>query len=315
MPTAFFTNPLFHEHQTGAGHPERPERMDAITSHLRAAGLWEQLVHPPFSPAHEDKLLLCHDYALVHRIESLAAHGGGAIDPDTRVSPVSYDVVCHAVGAALRAVEGVLSGEWNNAFVAARPPGHHATPSRAMGFCLFNTVAIAARYAQRELGMERVAVLDFDVHHGNGTQDIFYYDPSVFFASVHQTPFYPYTGGAEERGGGAAVGTTLNIPLPPGHGNEQYFQAWQRVGEAVHEFSPNLIMVSAGYDAHFDDPLGGMKVTEAGFAALMKSTLEWAQTLCGGRVVAVLEGGYSLAGLGASVAATLKVMCQESEGA
>jgi acetoin utilization deacetylase AcuC-like enzyme len=308
MRTAYFTNAIFRDHDNGTGHPESPQRLEAIDAALRREALWDRLLKPSFGPATQEQLRLCHDEALIERIRELAQRGGGAIDPDTRVSPTSFEVVCHAVGAAIRAADGVLCGEWENAFVASRPPGHHATPSRAMGFCLFNSVAVAAREAQRVHGLERVAILDFDVHHGNGTQEIFYEDGSVFYASVHQSPFFPGTGSTDQRGAGAGEGCTFNIPLPAGQGDAEYLRAWREIGAAVKAFQPELILLSAGYDAHYDDPLGGMKVTRDGFAALTQSALDWARELCAGRLVCVLEGGYSLGGLSQSVAATMEVL-------
>lgn len=312
MKTAFFTHPIFSHHDNGPGHPERPERLQAIEEVLRREGLWDHLLHPEFAAAKEKHLLLCHHGELVEQIRRLAEHGGGTIDGDTHVAPVSYEAASMAVGAALRAVDGVLTGEWSNAFVASRPPGHHATPSRAMGFCLFNAIAVAARYAESTHKLHRVAVVDFDVHHGNGTQDIFYEDGSVFFGSVHQSPLYPGTGRAEERGRREGEGSTLNIPLRPGKGDVEYSEAWATLGNTVKAFKPELILVSAGFDAHADDPLGGMNVTANGFANLMQQTMDWANEVCSGRVVCVLEGGYSLRGLSESVAAVIKVLLHPS---
>jgi acetoin utilization deacetylase AcuC-like enzyme len=308
MRTAFFSHPDFLLHENSFGHPERPARLTAIAEKLQIAPESQKLRRPHFLPASESELEFCHTPELIARIKALAQSGGGAIDGDTYVGKNSFDIAKLAVGAAMAAVAGVLAGEFQNAFVAARPPGHHAESDRAMGFCLFNNIAIAARAAQRIHGLERVAIVDFDVHHGNGTQQIFYEDGSVFFASVHQSPFYPGTGKSNERGAGAGLGATLNFPLEAGHGDAEYLQVWQEAGKAVRDFRPQLILVSAGYDAHARDPLGGMKLSAAGFAALAGSSLEWARELCEGRIVFVLEGGYDLQGLSDSVAATLGVL-------
>ena len=308
MRTAYFTHGSFSDHDTGTGHPECPQRVEVLDMALRKQGLLNLLLTPQVVPCDEEHLELCHDRALIDRIKELEARGGGAIDPDTRVGHTSFRVAKNAVGAAIHAVEGVLSKRWDTAFVASRPPGHHATPSRAMGFCLFNNIAIAARHAQRKHGIKRVAILDWDVHHGNGTQDIFYEDPDVFYASVHQAPLFPHTGMAEETGTGAGLGTTLNIPLRAGTGDAGYMEAWGQVGDAVRKFEPELILVSAGYDAHYDDPLGGMEVTREGFMAMTQSTLDWARALCNGRLAFVLEGGYSMGGLSQSASGTLEVL-------
>ena len=306
MKTALFSHPKFRLHDNGAQHPERMMRLKALEEKLKVDGVWEKLQHPEFQAATEAQLEYCHSPELIAQIKTLAQNGGGLIDGDMRVTPFSFDVAKLAVGAAIGAVGGVLTGDFDNAFVASRPPGHHAESERAMGFCLFNSIAIAARHAQKSHGIERVAILDFDVHHGNGTQQIFYEDGSVFFASVHQSPLFPGTGRSWEKGSGAGKGATLNFPLEAGHGDAEYSQVWNEVGKAVRQFAPQLILVSAGFDAHARDPLGGMKLTASGFAALMQSTLHWADKLCEGRVVCVLEGGYDLRGLSDSVAAVVK---------
>lgn len=313
MPTAFFTHPDFSLHHNGDGHPERPARLEAIEEKLKARGLWEQLLNSPFTAATPSQLEYCHTPGHVTRIRSLAENGGAQIDPDTRVTEHSFNVASLAVGAALSAVDGVLRGDFQNAFAATRPPGHHAESNRAMGFCLFNSIAIAARHAQRAHGLERVAIVDWDVHHGNGTQEIFYSDGSVFFASVHQSPLFPYQGDSTERGSGAGEGTTLNFPLEAGHSDEQYLEVWDNIGPALEIFQPQLILISAGYDAHTRDPLGGMRLTAAGFAALTQRTLQWAETLCNGRLICVLEGGYDLQGLSDSVAATIETLLGDKQ--
>jgi acetoin utilization deacetylase AcuC-like enzyme len=308
MSTAFLSHADFRAHDAGAYHPERAARLDAIDAALRAAKLWDALEHPDFQPAREEQLYACHSVTLVETIHRLAERGGGQIDPDTRVAPASFEVAALAAGAAIAATDGVLRGDFDNAFVASRPPGHHAERARALGCCLFNNVAIAARHAQQKWGLERVAIVDWDVHHGNGTQEIFYRDGSIFFAGVHQWPLFPGTGRATERGADAGEGATLNFPLPAGRNDVQYAVVWREIGEAVAAFAPQLILVSAGFDAHAKDPLGGMELSAAGFAGLMRQSLEWAAQLCEGRLVAVLEGGYNLDGLSESVVAVMREM-------
>lgn len=312
MRTAFFTHPAFRDHVNGSHHPERAARLDAIEAALRRDGLWEAVWQPEFDAAPEELLWLCHTPQLVAMIKRLTQAGGGSIDPDTAVSPLSYDVARLAVGAAIRAVDVVVGSECDNALVAARPPGHHAESNRAMGFCLFNTVALAARHARRHHGLERVAILDWDVHHGNGTQEIFYADSSVLFCSVHQAPLFPYSGWREERGQGGAVGTTINVPLAAGQGDEVYAQVWETLAAPVADFAPQLILISAGFDAHARDPLGGMRMSAAGFAHLMRVTKQWAAALCGNRVICVLEGGYDLTGLSDSVAAVVRELIHDT---
>jgi acetoin utilization deacetylase AcuC-like enzyme len=311
MSTAFISHSDFNLHHNGDGHPERPSRLEAIAASLKAKGLWNKLIHPPFAPATNAQLEYCHTQRLIEQIHTLAENGGAQIDPDTRVTKYSFDIAKLAVGAALGAVDGILKNDYDTAFVAARPPGHHAESNRAMGFCLFNSVAIAARHAQRAHGLERVAILDWDVHHGNGTQEIFYSDGSVFFASVHQSPLFPYNGQSTERGRGDGEGTTLNFPLEAGHGDTEYLEIWEHVGAALKTFRPQLILVSAGYDAHFRDPLGGMRLTAAGFAGLTQMTQNWADTLCGGRLICILEGGYDLEGLSESATATIETLSEK----
>ena len=312
MKTAYLTSPIFLEHYTGSGHPERPERLVATNKQLRQDGLWDKLIHLPFESASEADLELCHTLAHIARVKTIAQNGGGALDGDTQISAHSFEAASLAAGAAMRAVDAVWSGEVDNAFVAERPCGHHAESGRRKdslwGFCLFNHVAIAARHAQRKWGAERVAILDFDVHHGNGTQEIFYEDPSVFFASIHESPLFPYQGAFAETGAGAGVGTTLNIPLPAGSDGALYRRAWEQVGMAVAKFKPQLIILSAGYDAHTGDPLAHMELTAEDFVFMVSEAKDWAASLCDGKLVAVLEGGYKLSALAESVSATLKVL-------
>jgi acetoin utilization deacetylase AcuC-like enzyme len=311
MKTAFLTHPLFLEHDTGAHHPERADRLRAIEAHLRANGIWENLVHLPFLPATEVDLARCHTANHIARVRTIAQNGGGSLDADTIISPASFDAAILASGALLGAIDGVMSGAIDHAFVAARPCGHHAESGRdadsPWGFCLFNHVAVGARYAQHRHGLERVAILDFDVHHGNGTQEIFYDDGSVFFASIHESPLFPGTGRSFETGTGAGEGATCNIPLPPSSDGALYRLAWEQIGRELEKFSPQFIILSAGYDAHHSDPLAHMDLEIEDFAFFVSEAKKWASTLCEGRIVAVLEGGYNLDALAQSVAATLEV--------
>ena len=312
MKTAFYTHPNFALHFNGDGHPEKPERLKAITGAVRDAGIWDELAHSPFQPATELDLARCHTQAHIERVKQMAKNGGGKLDGDTSVGADSFDVAKLASGAAIAATRAVVRGEFDNAFVASRPPGHHAesgvNPDSPWGFCLFDHVAVAARWAQEQTEVSRVAILDFDVHHGNGTQQIFYADESVLFVSLHQWPLFPGTGAREETGAGKGKGTTLNFPLAAGSDGEVYRRVWNEVGDQVRAFAPDLILLSAGYDAHARDPLGSMGLQAEDFAALVAQAKSWANELCGGKLVAILEGGYNLSALGESVVATLNVL-------
>jgi len=312
MSTAFFYSPRFLEHQQRPGHPERPERLEAIVAALKEVGLWERLDHREFEAASEADLETCHTRAHIKQVKTFSRQGGGDLDGDTHVSPASFEVARLAAGAAVEACRVVLSGEAKNAFVACRPCGHHAESGRdagsPWGFCLFNNVAVAARVAQRDFGAKKIAILDFDVHHGNGTQEIFYPDGSVLFVSLHQSPLFPGTGQTSEKGAGAGERTTLNFPLPRGSSGAIYHRVWGQVGAKVREFGPDLIILSAGYDAHEADPLASMDLQADDFAALVWDAQSWANELCCGKLVAVLEGGYDLDALAASVVMTLGVL-------
>jgi acetoin utilization deacetylase AcuC-like enzyme len=307
FPTAVLTSPAFEGHETGA-HPENPGRMRAIRVELERRELLTGRPGFDFGPASRDLVLQVHDRRLLDTLDDHVAVGGGWYDPDTMVDVDSVDVAYRAAGAAVRAVDAVLDGEAPRAFVLARPPGHHATRGRAMGFCLINSIAVAAQSAINR-GMERVAIIDWDVHHGNGTEAIFAARPDVLFCSVHQFGygFYPGTGRAEDVGQGAGEGFTLNVPLPAGSDDGAYERVFADLfAPRVEAFQPELILVSAGYDAHRDDLLGGMRVTEAGFEMMTRAVLDWANRFAGDRIVAILEGGYDPAALGQSVAVTLE---------
>lgn len=303
-PTALFRSRRFLGHDTGS-HPESPGRLRAIEAELTRADLLRDRPLPDFGPASREQLERIHDPYYLNQIDAAAARGGGWIDGDTVVNADSVVVAALAAGAAVAAVDTVLDGDAKRAFVLARPPGHHATPSRGMGFCLLNSIAIAAAQALSR-GVKRIFILDWDVHHGNGTQDAFYATAEVFFCSIHQSPLYPGTGASDERGEGAGAGFTLNVPLPPGEGDEMYRRVIADVIlPAARAYGPELVLVSAGFDAHRDDPLANIRLTEDGFVDLASAALTLAAEQSDGRLVAVLEGGYDQSALGRSVAAVL----------
>ncbi len=314
MATALLHHPISREHDTGEGHPEQPARYTTVLEALRGdAELWPQLVEIQAQPAPRGVVQAAHTPQHFKFVERAVKEGRGYIDADTILSYRSFDAALHAAGAACQAVDAVMSGAARNAFVAARPPGHHATGDKASGFCLFNNVAVAARYAQNKYKeIERVAILDWDVHHGNGTQGIFYEDPAVFFFSMHQYPWYPGTGTRSETGYGAGRGATLNAPLraqtPATEQRRVFAAALQEIGA---RFRPDLILISAGFDSHRADPLGQLRLENDDFAALTHTVKQWADETCEGRVVSCLEGGYNLDTLGATVAAHVRALQHE----
>lgn len=303
--TGLVYDEIFLRHRTTPGHPERPERLLAIEEALKSAGLWEKLKLLPVQPAPREVVELVHDPAYVDRVAAVARRGGGYVDsPDTPISEESFDVALAAVGGVIAAVDAIVGGQVRNAFAAIRPPGHHAMPDRAMGFCLFNNIAIAARYLQKTHGLERILIVDWDVHHGNGTQAIFYDDPTVLFFSVHQYPFYPGTGSRQERGWGDGLGLTINAPVPAGTDEATWLRTFQEMLEpAVEHFRPEFVLISAGFDAHEMDLLGRLGVTTGGYGKVTKLIKSIAESYASGRLLSVLEGGYHLGALGASVAA------------
>ncbi len=312
MKAGFVYDPIYLKHDTG-GHPENARRLEAIISGLEQTGLNRQLVPIKPRPATLEELALVHDEAHVARVKEMAQKGGGWLDADTVVSSASYEAALYAAGGAIEAVAAVMGGEVNSAFALVRPPGHHATARQAMGFCLFNNVAVAARYALEKLGLERLAIIDFDVHHGNGTQETFYDSPNVLYISTHQYPYYPGTGSVEETGEGIAEGTTVNIPLPPWCGDAEYERVFEQiVVPAARRFVPQLILSSAGYDGHWADPLAMMQLTVTGYARMTGIIKGLADEFCNGRMVFSLEGGYNLEVLAASVKATFDVLLGET---
>jgi acetoin utilization deacetylase AcuC-like enzyme len=306
-PTALLRSPRFLDHDTGE-HIENAVRLPAIDRELEHQDLIAGRPDVPFGPADLVDVERVHNPWYVEAIERAADQGGGWLDHDTYLSPASYDVALLAAGAAVAAVDAALDGTAARSFVVARPPGHHATPERGMGFCLLNNVAIAAAHALAR-GLTRVLIVDWDVHHGNGTQDAFYDTDQVLFFSTHQYPFYPGTGAAAETGIGQGEGFTINVPLPAGQRDDTYVRLFdERLLPAAQHYRPELILISAGYDAHVDDPLGGMRLTEPGFAALTERVAALAAAHAANRLVAFLEGGYDPPALGRSVAATLRVL-------
>lgn len=321
MTTALVYDPIFLEHITPPQHPEQPERLRRTMEVLEALDWLEReglvLLEP--RAASEDELATVHERDYIRKVEAAAskaaekqANGGRAsyfFATDTYVSAKSYEAAIKAAGAPLTAIDSIMKGQVDNAYCLVRPPGHHAVAESGMGFCLFNNVAVAARYALDRYGLERVMIIDFDVHHGNGTQEMFYNDPRVLYLSIHQSPFYPGTGQWDERGEGAGFGATINIPLPAETGYETLEPVFRQVlAPAADRFDPQLMLVSAGFDAHWDDPLGGFNLSTAGFAKLMSIVIEQAQFLCNGRLVCVQEGGYSVEAMAACVATCLNLL-------
>jgi acetoin utilization deacetylase AcuC-like enzyme len=308
MRTGIVTDERFLEHDTGRRHPECADRLRAIGRWLEANPIPDR-VPIGARDATIKELTRVHVPEHVERVEVSAHLPRYAFDADTPVSSRSFAAACRAAGGVLALVDAVMTGRVENGFAFVRPPGHHAEPDRAMGFCLFNNVALAAAHLRAAHGLERVLVVDWDVHHGNGTQHAFYNDSHVLFVSSHQYPFYPGTGAAREVGAGEGEGFTLNLPFPAGYGDAQYVRAFVEVVEPVaRRFEPQFILVSAGFDAHRRDPLAGMDVTEAGFASLARLLLRLSRDVCENRLVAVLEGGYDFEALARSVAAVLGEM-------
>jgi acetoin utilization deacetylase AcuC-like enzyme len=304
---ALFDDPAFRAHDAGPGQPARPERLDAVRRGIRDAGLEDDLQTSDARPATDEEILRVHTEEHLARVAwSEGRHV--RFDADTAAGPFSFAASRRAAGAVAEAVGAVLDGRIDRAFCAVRPPGHHATPDRAMGFCLLNNAAVGAAAALAR-GLERVAILDFDVHHGNGTQAVFAADPRVLFVSSHQFPFYPGTGALGEVGEGEGTGFTVNLPMPAGLGDGEYVRVYREIVEPIgRAFDPELVLVSAGFDAHRADPLGGMSVSVGGFAALMDVCLAVASGAERGRLVAVLEGGYDLDALAESSAAVVSRM-------
>jgi acetoin utilization deacetylase AcuC-like enzyme len=308
MTTGYVYDPIYLEHDL-RGHPENQQRLKAILRVLEQYGMMERLVSIPAMPISMERLERCHTRSYIEQVRRVAERGGGHLDADTYLRPASYDAALMAAGGLMEATRAVLDGEVENAFALVRPPGHHALRNRGMGFCLFNNVAVAARYVLAERRLDRVLIVDFDVHHGNGTQDEFYDDPAVMYISTHQYPYYPGTGYFSETGAGAGQGSIVNVPLGGGVGDQGFARIFAELIEPVAwRFQPQIILVSAGYDAHWDDPLATMQLSISGYAAIARALKELADELCAGRLVFTLEGGYHLEALAYSVLNTFAVL-------
>jgi len=305
--TLLYTDPLFLRHDTGPHHPERPDRLRAVTARLAKSGVAGLCAHGDYQPLSVEEVTAVHEPGQVRQVRRAAESDGGYLDGDTPVSPESYTVALAAAGACASAVDAVIQGKDRNALCLVRPPGHHATPTHGMGFCLFNNVALAAQRARKVHGLTRLLIVDWDVHHGNGTQNIFYADPEVQFFSIHRYPFYPGTGAADETGTGPGLGHTLNVPLRYGISRKEYQAAFTAALEkAADAIKPELVLVSAGFDAHAADPIGSLGLEVEDFAEMTKRVLDVARTHAGGRLVSCLEGGYDLEALASSVQAHLE---------
>jgi acetoin utilization deacetylase AcuC-like enzyme len=312
--TGIVKDEKYLDHNPGSFHPESPKRLESIYAMLNEEGMADFFEWVVAQPCNREDLLRVHSSDYVDRVAATAGKGHTALDPDTATSRGSYEAAVRAAGGLCEAISAVVAGDLDNAFALVRPPGHHAETGRAMGFCLFNNVAVGARYAQEIHGLERVLVVDWDLHHGNGTQHTFEEDPTVLYYSTHQYPYYPGSGAHHQRGRDRGEGYTVNVPLSTGHGDAEYMAIYERILKPVAlEFEPELVLVSAGFDIYENDPLGGMKVTPYGFAGLARIIMDIADTCCGGRMVVTLEGGYNVRGQSESVRAVIKEMAGVSE--
>jgi acetoin utilization deacetylase AcuC-like enzyme/formylglycine-generating enzyme required for sulfatase activity len=310
--TGLVYDDIYIEHKTTPGHPESPERLVRIIERLKDKGLYSQLVELKPRPADRCWIETIHSPEYIERAKSSCENGAGYLDTgDVPISRKSYEAAVMAAGGVLTAIDAVIEHKVTNVFCAVRPPGHHALENQAMGFCIFNNVAIGTKYIQEKYGLSKVLIVDWDVHHGNGTQAAFYDDPNVLYFSTHQYPFYPCSGSQAEQGIGKGLHTNINVPLPAGSGDDRYIKAFEeKLVLAASSFSPDFVLVSAGFDAHEGDLLGGMRVTYRGFAKLTQIVKNIAEKFCAGRLVSVLEGGYGLEGLAASVEAHIRVLMQ-----
>ncbi len=305
MKTAVFKDDLFLEHDPGNSHVESPLRLRMIHNRLNEEG--KDFYYPKAEPAGEELLALNHSHSHIRRIKATAGKSYSILDPDTCTSRKSYEAACLAAGSVVQGVRMLVNGEINNGFALVRPPGHHAEAEAAMGFCLFNNIAIGAHYALRHLGVEKVLIVDWDLHHGNGTQHSFYDTDQVLYFSTHQYPCFPGSGAVAELGNGKGEGYTLNVPLPGGQGNEEFASIFNELLIPVaRSYAPDLVLVSAGFDTYHADPLGSMRVSESGFAYMTRALMDLADQVCGGRLLLALEGGYDIQGISTSVMAVLK---------
>jgi acetoin utilization deacetylase AcuC-like enzyme len=305
--TGVVKDPIYLEHRPSDYHPENPKRLEALYGMLNdpeVKGTFEEISPRQCERADLERV---HEPRYIDRVASTAGKEWVSLDPDTQTSPRSYDAAIYAAGGCLEAVDRIFTGKIHNAFAMVRPPGHHAEAGRAMGFCLFNNVAVAARYAQAKHGVSRVMIADWDLHHGNGTQWAFYDDPTVLYGSTHQYPYYPGTGSFDEVGKGEGVGFTVNVPLSPGHGDAEFAGIYRRIFAGIGKaFRPELVIISAGFDTYHGDPLGAMSVTPVGFALMTRILMDMAEETCEGKVLVALEGGYDLEGLRTSGKAVLQ---------
>jgi acetoin utilization deacetylase AcuC-like enzyme len=310
--TGLLLDDVYLRHLAGVDHPERPERLVSIRTGLERSGLLKNLYRIAPRRVTDAELMLVHAASYVSLVRKELSDLRGAADlstGDTVISPGSFDAAQFAAGGVLNAVDAVMTKKVKNAFCAVRPPGHHATPTRGMGFCIYNNVAIAARYVQKKYRVQRVLIVDWDYHHGNGTQDIFYEDDSVFIFDTHHYGAYPGSGSAEETGAGKALGTKMNVPMPPGAGDAQFLDVFKnKLAPAARKFKPDFILISAGFDGMRNDVLGKFDITPEGFAAMTRIVVDLANELCQGRIVSVLEGGYRLDGLSENVVAHVKTL-------
>ncbi|MFC1998216.1 histone deacetylase [Chloroflexota bacterium] len=313
MTVGYVYDPIYLEHDTG-GHVENPNRLADTITELKQSKVIDKLINIPARPATEQELLTIHTKPHIQNVENSAKSGRGWLDGDTITSRESYQAALYAAGGLINALDAVMASEVDSAFALVRPPGHHATQSHAMGFCLFNNVAVAAKQAIDKYNLSRVLIVDFDVHHGNGTQNSFYADPSVLYFSTHLSPYYPGTGSIEQTGSGAGLGYTVNVPMPAWCGDAEYMRVFKEVlAPAARRYRPELIMVSAGYDSHWADHLAFMQVSITGFAQMASCLKDLSDELCGGKLLFALEGGYNIEALAHSIRATFEVLLGKTD--
>ena len=312
MKTAFAISTDHEKHQC-EGHFERPERIHAIRQTLEETEVWKTLNFVTSEPATKDDILLVHSSSFYEQLIAASNAGNVWLDQDTYSTPDSFRIATEALGALLEITRQITTGQVDNGFAAVRPPGHHARPSQPMGFCLLANAAIAARWIQTHTDFQRIAIVDYDVHHGNGTQEVFYDDPDVLYISTHQHPLYPGTGALEETGTGKGEGSTINVPLPAQTGDDLIGEVFEHIlRPRVLEFAPEFIILSAGYDAHWMDPIGGMNLSLQGFSTMTREILYWASTCANNRLVGLLEGGYNLEALSHGVRTTVQLFSDSS---
>ena len=308
VPVGFVFDERCMAHQQDPGHPESPQRVMAIRKALESGGLLSMMQNIPAREATDEELQLVHTPAYIEKVKQICADAPEVLGPDVFIlTPKSLTAARLAAGGGFAAVDAIQEGKVRRVFCDTRPPGHHALPNQAMGFCIFNNIALAARYAQKKHGLKKILIVDWDVHHGNGTQDIFYEDPNVMYFSSHHYPFYPGSGSNLEKGNGEAKGTTLNLPMESGAGDADFIEGYEKqLLPAALAFKPEIVLVSCGFDAHYQDPLGGMEVTEDGYGRLTELVVKIANETCGGKIISFLEGGYDLGAISASAVEHVK---------